>query len=143
MKRLLVCATLALLSGAALHAQQPVEVALFPLTVTPSRDSTLVRLADSCITLLTGKLRALGVTVVRRTSAAPKDWSAFRAAPFAITGTVARLPDGIDVELDLLDAATGDELRAYLYRGPELNNLLRLGEGAGERIKAAIRERRK
>lgn len=143
MKRVALCATLALLPSLALPAQQPVDVALFPLTVTPRRDTTLTRLADSCVTLLDAKLRSLGITVVRLASPPSKDWSGFHAARLAVIGEVTRVKGDLDIELDLVAVETGDELRAYMFRGPEEARVIGLGVAASERIKAIVLEHRK
>jgi hypothetical protein len=132
-----------MLPSVTLAAQQPVDIALFALTVTPRRDTTLARLADSCITLLDAKLRSLGVTVVRRDSPPLKDWGGFHASRLAIVGEVTRVKGNLDIELDLVEVGTGDELRSYMYRGPDAPNVIALGVAASERIKAIVLEHRK
>jgi hypothetical protein len=142
MKRLITMAVVALLPEA-LPSQQLVDVALYPLTITERRDTTLTRLADSCITLLGGRLPAIGVTVVRRSGIPPQDLSQVPWARLVMVGTLGRADAAFDVELQLVDVGTGDELRSYLYRGPDASKVIGLGLAAAERIKAVVLAHRK
>ena len=78
------------------------DIVVLPLAVDPA-DTTLVRLADSCLAHLVRALQAETLAVARRTSLAPAP--GLPPARFAVKGSLKREGDTFSVELDLIDAA--------------------------------------
>lgn len=113
------------------------DVAVLPLTLEPAGDSGLARLADSCLAHLVRALAAETLTVARRTSLAAAP--GLPPARFAIKGTLKREGDTFSVELDLIDAASGDELRSYFNSGKLPADITGVADLAAPRIARAIR----
>ncbi len=126
----------------ALTAQQrpqtpDVAVYLPVLSDTTNRDLRAV--AETCVARLVMKLAAESLVVVRRPPRDLVDLARARPARFAITGKLELREGKYSLEWNLVEVATGDELRAY-YGGPALADLIDLAAPAAPRIRAAIRE---
>jgi hypothetical protein len=142
----LVLLTSSLLTGSgwsALAAQQrphtpDVAVYLPVLSDTTNRD--LRALAESCVVRLVAKLAAETLVVVRRPPMDLVDLTRARPARFAMVGKLELQAGKYSLEWNLLEVATGDELRSY-FAGPALAGMMELGGAIAPRVRAAIRER--
>jgi hypothetical protein len=129
-----------LLLAAPLAAQnaprQPVDVAVLAMSVGSSTDPALRRLADQCVTKLIEALLARKV-IVRRTESSDE-----AAARLKVEGSLAGGAGAYTAELRLLDAATGDELRSYLYGPGDAAGVVGMAERAAPRIAGVVEELR-
>ena len=134
-KRAVVVAT-----PAASATSAPIDIAVHPLAIR-GRDSVMQAQAESC---LTGMIRALGVEDIAATlvpPAAPRgDLQSATVARFSIEGELEKVGDDYRMELRLMDAASGEELRSYFYSGKDPAGIGRTCPSAAPRIAQAIRE---
>ena len=118
----------------------PIDIAVHPLAIR-GRDSVMQAQAESC---LTGMIRALAAEHIAATlvpPAAPRgDLQTGVVARFSIEGEVEKVRGDYRLEMRLMDAATGDELRSYYFSGEDPAGIGRLGAAAAPRIAQAVRE---
>jgi TolB-like protein len=117
-----------------------IDIAVHPLAI-HGRDSVMQAQAESC---LTGMIRALAAEHIAATlvpPAAPRgDLQTGVVARFSIEGEVEKVGGDYRLEVRLMDAATGDELRSYYFSGEDPAGIGRLGPAAAPRIAQAVRE---
>jgi hypothetical protein len=120
----------------------PPQVAVAPFAVERDSAGVLRAAADSCLEHLVRTLAAKGITVDRRTQLTEKNVRAARPAVLAVVGRVAREKGLFQVELQLFDVESGEELRTYFNSDKNPDGIVRLGDAAGGRISMVLQERK-
>lgn len=125
---------------AAQHRARMPDVAVYLPVLSDTTNRDLRAVAESCVARLMTGLAAETLVVVRRPPLDLVDLARTRPARFAMVGKLSLQEGKYSLEWNLVDVATGDELRSY-FAGPALTDLLSLAGPAAPRIHAAIRER--
>jgi hypothetical protein len=115
------------------------DVAVYLPVLSDATNRDLRAVAETCVVRLVARLAAETLAVVRRPPIDLVDLPRARPARFAMTGKLELQAGKYSLEWDLVEVATGDELRAY-YGGPALADVIDLAGLAAPRIHAAIRE---
>ena len=140
---LVLLASLVTGSGwSALAAQQPAhtpDVAVYLPVLSDTTNRDLRAVAETCVARLVMKLAAESLVVVRRPPRDLMDLARARPARFAMVGKLELQKGKYSLEWDLIEVATGDELRAY-FVGPGSADQLNQAGPLAQRIRAAIRE---
>jgi len=127
----------------ALAAQQRTatpDVAVYVPLLSDTTNRDLRAVAETCVVRLVAKLAAESLVVVRRPPLDLVNLARARPARFAMVGKLELQEGKYSLEWNLVEVATGDELRAY-FVGPALSDLIDQAGPMAQRIRAAIRER--
>jgi hypothetical protein len=129
--------------GSALAGQQRAatpDVAVYLPALSDTTNRELRAVAETCVTRLVAQLAAESLVVVRRPPLDLVNLARARPARFAMVGKLELREGKYSLEWDLLEVATGDELRSY-FAGPALAGVMELAGAMAPRVRAAIRER--
>lgn len=124
---------------AAQHRARMPDVAVYLPALSDTANRDLRAVAESCVVRLMTGLAAETLVVVRRPPIDLVDLARARPSRYAMVGKLSLQEGKYSLEWNLVDVATGDELRSY-FAGPALADLLSLAAPAASRIHAAIRE---
>ena len=119
-----------------------VDVAILAFKPAGKLDPDVARAADRCAARLAEKLNAAGIRAARLSDATLESLRKDRRAPFAVEQVLEHDRGRFSAELKLMDVASGDELRSYMYGWGDEAGLMGLAEAAAPRIAAAMRESR-
>ncbi|HYC33353.1 MAG TPA: hypothetical protein VEB59_13765 [Gemmatimonadales bacterium] len=108
--------------------------------VAGSRDEALSRLAQRFTARLIQSLGQAEVATMRVERARLDSLLRARAAGLALDATLGGPENRRSAQLRLIDVATGDELRAYMFGPGDDEGVLGLAERAAPRIAAAMKE---
>jgi hypothetical protein len=115
------------------------DVAVYVPALSDTTNRDLRAVAETCATRLVAQLTAESLVVVRRPPLDLVNLARARPARFAMVGKLEVREGKYSLEWDLVEVATGDELRAY-FVGPALSDLINQAGPMAQRIRAAIRE---
>lgn len=142
---LLVLLTWSLLTASgwsALAAQQRAptpDIAVYVPTLSDTTNRDLRAVAETCVTRLVAQLAAESLAVVRRPPLDLVNLTRAHPARFAMVGKLELQEGKYSLEWDLIEVATGDELRAYFVGPGSADQVTQVGPMA-QRIRAVIRE---
>lgn len=131
--------------GGTAAAQDPddrIDVAILPLEGAGKAAPVVTRAAERCTARLQEKLNASGIRAARLADATLKSLRKDRRARFAVEPIVGPEQGRFSAELRLMDVASGEELRSYMYGGGDEAGLIGLADAAAPRIAAVVRESR-
>ena len=115
------------------------DVAVYLPVLSDTSNRDLRAVAETCVARLVMQLAAESLVVVRRPPRDLVDLARARPARFAMVGKLELQEGKYSLEWDLIEVATGDELRAY-FVGPGSADQLNQAGPMAQRIRAAIRE---
>ena len=119
-----------------------VQVAVAPFTAEHDSAGVVRAAADSTLERLVRTLTEKGVAVVRLKQLSEKTMHAARPARWAVLGKFKREKGTFDAELRLMDVESGEEQVSYFNSDKDARKLPSIGEGAGARIAAYVKERK-
>jgi hypothetical protein len=140
---LIAVATLILMLGRYVEAQTPkpaADVVVAPLIVEPDNDD-LRKVATLCIEQFVAALKIKQVAVARDPQLTEKSLKS-AAAPWAVLGRLRRKDGQFDLELQLLEVQTGDEMRSYFNSDKDPQVACRAAIKAAERIAVFVDEKK-
>ena len=141
--RFLAYGVLLLVSAGAVQAQtRPAEVAVAPFAI--ERDSTggTRAVADKCLDALVAGLKVKGVEVARHTQLTEEGVKATGPALLAVLGEFGRKDAAYSGELQLLDVASGEELRSYFINVKAPAAAAKSCDAAAGRIAGVLQEQK-
>jgi hypothetical protein len=118
------------------------QVAVAPFAVEHDSAGVLRAAADSTLERLARTLTEKGVTVLRLKQLSEKGMHAARPARWAVLGKFKREKGTFDAELRLMDVESAEEQVSYFNSDKDALRLASIGEGAGARIAAYVKERK-
>ena len=130
-----------LLAAAALVAMAPTsDVVVAPLIVESGNDP-LRAAANSCTEQLVAALKLRKVAVTRDPQLTEKNLKS-AAAPWAVLGRLVRKDGQFELEMQLLETKSGDEMRMYFNSDKEPKGACRSVGKVAERIAAFVAEQK-
>jgi hypothetical protein len=119
-----------------------VQVAVAPFTAEHDSAGVVRAAADSTLERLVRALTEKGVAVVRLKQLSEKTMHAARPARWAVLGKLKREKGTFDAELRLMDVESGEEMVSYFDSKKDPIAIANIGDGAGVRIAAWVKERK-
>lgn len=139
----LAAASATLMLGGLVEAQtsKPAsDVVVAPLIVDAGNDA-LRTVANSCVEQLIAALKIKGVAVARDPQLTEKNLKS-AAAPWAVLGRLGRKDAQFELELQLLEVKSGDEMRMYFNADKDPQGACRSVGKVAERIAAFVEEQK-
>jgi hypothetical protein len=139
----LLAATLVLILGSHVEAQTSKsvpDVVVAPLVIEAGNDA-LRTVSNSCVDQLVAALKIKGVAVARDPQLTEKNLKS-AAAPWAVLGRLGRKDGQFALELQLLEAQSGDEMRMYFNADKDPQGACRSVGKVAERIAAFVAEQK-
>lgn len=141
--RFLAPSVLLLMSVGSVEAQtRPPEVAVAPFAVERDSAGSIRAVADKCLDALVAGLKAKGVEVARHAALPEEDLKAASPALLAVLGKFSRKEGQYSGELQLLEVASGEELRSYFIIVKDPAAAAKSCEAAAGRIAAVLQEQK-
>lgn len=139
---LALVAALSAAPGARGIAQEPggLQVAILPFKPAGKPDPAIARAAEHGATRLVERLGAAGVRAAVVPDATLESLRKQRRARFAVEQILEHDRGKFSAELRLMEVASGDELRSYMYGWGDEAGVAGLADAAAPRIAAAVRE---
>ena len=141
--RFLAHSVLLFMSVGSVEAQtRPPEVAVAPFAVERDSAGSTRAVADKCLDALVAGLKARGVEVARHAALPEEDLKAASPSLLAVLGEFSRKDGQYSGELQLLEVASGEELRSYFVNVKDPGAAAKSCEAAAGRIAAVLQEQK-
>ena len=133
----------ALTTGSSVQAQaREADIVIATFTVEGDSAGVLRAAADSCLNRMLRNLKASGIVALHSARLTEKTLRDARPAPWALVGHLKRSKGVVDIELRVLEVASGDEMVSYMNSGKDAQVVARISEPAAPRLVRFIQERK-